>query len=169
MKSNVNVGMDTNTCNGVIYTRIQYWEDVWNLCIEPSPINVCYFLLLPLFICSMLFGLLETMPNSKRNSSFVNIHDFEMLKSFKVRVRPLNTPRILEVNWKPPKWNWIKINCDWVWVIMTYACGGIARDYEGLLEFLLTFWVSWTLSLSYSSVLCQQLSSRMRRIDTIYG
>lgn len=61
------------------------------------------------------------------------MHDFEMLKYFKVIIQFLNAPKILEVIWKPPTCNWIKINCDRASLgnLGPSACGGITKDYEG--------------------------------------
>ncbi|XP_058727045.1 uncharacterized protein LOC131598466 [Vicia villosa] len=66
-------------------------------------------------------------------ASYLNMHDFILLKSFRVLFRPPKAPRIVEVMWQPPPRNWVKINCDEASVSPSgnSACGGIVRNSEG--------------------------------------
>lgn len=63
----------------------------------------------------------------------------KILKHFKVTIKPPCAPKILEVIWKPPSWDLIKINCGDASQGNSglSACGGITRDFDG--RFLGTF------------------------------
>lgn len=54
-----------------------------------------------------------------------------LLKVFKVRLRPLKTPQIIEVIWKSPPRSWIKVNYDSASLNSPghFACGGIVGDH----------------------------------------
>lgn len=41
-----------------------------------------------------------------------------------------NSPKIIEVIWKPPIPRWVKCNIDGSATPQASACGGIFRDYE---------------------------------------
>lgn len=63
--------------------------------------------------------------------------DFIILKKFNVSVHPPNAPKIIEVIWNPPIFNWIKCNTDGSTTNTSSACGGIFRDNQA--KFLLCF------------------------------
>ncbi|XP_058726803.1 uncharacterized protein LOC131598195 [Vicia villosa] len=71
--------------------------------------------------------------NSSTATSFVNMEDFVIIKRFNVNIRPPRAPNILEVIWKPPPKEWIKINCDGAAISSGLAgCGGIVRNSDGI-------------------------------------
>lgn len=83
------------------------------------------------------------------------------MKAFKVKIQPTNTPRILEVIWKLPPFNWIKINCDGVSLVNLgpFVCGGIVRNFEG------HFFEAFANFLGDSNSLIVELSCAMSPIE----
>ncbi|XP_058776587.1 pentatricopeptide repeat-containing protein At1g63070, mitochondrial-like [Vicia villosa] len=70
--------------------------------------------------------------NCSSVSSYINMEDFMIIKSFDVSIRPPRAPNILEVFWKPPPNDWFKINCDGAATLSgPSGCGGIARNSDG--------------------------------------
>ena len=71
--------------------------------------------------------------NCAANSS---IFDFVLLNAFSVKINYENAPRIKEIIWQPPVFEWIKCNIDGAAVgnLGPASCGGIYRDNSG--EFL---------------------------------
>jgi len=65
------------------------------------------------------------------------MHDLTILKKFNVTLHPPNAPKIIEVIWSPPIFNWIKCNTDGYAANTTSVCGGIFRDKHA--KFLLCF------------------------------
>ncbi|XP_058759807.1 uncharacterized protein LOC131633112 [Vicia villosa] len=95
--------------------------------------------------------------------SFLNMQDFVMLKNFHVPIRPRKAPNILEVIWKPPPRNWIKINCDGTSSPSGLsACGGIARNSDG------NFLGAFADFLGVANSLIAELSGAMMAIEFAY-
>lgn len=65
------------------------------------------------------------------------MRNFIVLKKFGVSLHPPNAPKIIEVVWNPPIFNWIKCNTDGLSTNNHSACGGIFRDSQA--KFLLCF------------------------------
>ncbi|CAI8619298.1 unnamed protein product [Vicia faba] len=63
----------------------------------------------------------------------LSLHDFEILKRFKVTIRPSHASNILEFFWQPPPRNWIKFNYDGASKSPSgsLAYGVISRDNGG--------------------------------------
>ncbi|XP_058776768.1 uncharacterized protein LOC131651114 [Vicia villosa] len=71
--------------------------------------------------------------NCSSVSSYINMEDFMIIKSFDVSIRPPRAPNILEVIWKPPPNDWFKIYCDGAATLSGLSgCGGIARNSDGV-------------------------------------
>jgi len=68
-----------------------------------------------------------------------NIADFVLLKAFSVKLNCGNAPRIKEIMWQPPVFNWIKCNIDGASIGNpgSSSCGGIYRNNHA--EFLGAF------------------------------
>lgn len=140
------------------YNQIHDWEDVWNICnrvwsdqcklifnvtfmhlfnaIRIARNNVIFKEKFITTSSPISFNLsaCSRVGNNNKASPFINIYDFEMFEYFKVRIQPLNAPKVMEVIWKPLPRNWIKINYEGASLGSSgpSACGGISRDYDGL-------------------------------------
>ncbi|GAU10940.1 hypothetical protein TSUD_426790 [Trifolium subterraneum] len=68
--------------------------------------------------------------NHSSGSSFSDMHEFVILKTFAVIIHAPKAPRIKEVLWHPPIVSWIKCNIDGTakGCPGPAACGGIFRD-----------------------------------------
>lgn len=73
--------------------------------------------------------------NNSRLAANSSIEDFLLLNAFSVKINHGRAPRIKEVIWQPPVFNWIKCNVDGASVGNPGAasCGGIYRDKNGVL------------------------------------
>ncbi|XP_058783723.1 uncharacterized protein LOC131658448 [Vicia villosa] len=102
--------------------------------------------------------------SASSTAKHLNVHDFIILKSFKVSIRPPKAPVIMEVIWKPPPRNWIKINCDGVSSSSPglSACGGIVRNSDGM------FLGAFASSVGISNSLMAELSGAMIAIEFAY-
>ena len=62
------------------------------------------------------------------------MHEFSILKSCKVNIKPPRAPIIKEVIWPPSTISWIKINIDGAFVKYPNRAltGGIFRNHEGI-------------------------------------
>jgi len=65
------------------------------------------------------------------------ISDFIILKKLNVCIHPPKAPRIIEVIWHPPIFQWIKCNTDGSSSNNTSSCGGLFRDKDS--KFILCF------------------------------
>ncbi|XP_058759058.1 uncharacterized protein LOC131632300 [Vicia villosa] len=132
------------------------WNDVWSLCnkfgasqcknvIEAAVIYV----LNSIWLARNKIRFQSTKMNFSTATSYImeavslagsvalatkhlNMHEFTIINSFKVIMRPLKAPNNMEVIWKPPSRNWIKINCDGALSSTSglSACGGIVRNSD---------------------------------------
>lgn len=62
-----------------------------------------------------------------------DMREFSILKSFRVPIKPPNAPRVIEVIWTPPIFDWVKVNTDGAATKSptNAAAGGIFRDRDG--------------------------------------
>ncbi|MDD0245708.1 hypothetical protein PSY47_23315, partial [Shigella flexneri] len=65
--------------------------------------------------------------------------DLKVLKHFGVQYKPRRTLSVIEVNWFPPPFGWVKINTGGAWKQDSGRCGygAVFRDYRG--EFIGAF------------------------------
>ncbi|XP_058733389.1 uncharacterized protein LOC131604997 [Vicia villosa] len=64
--------------------------------------------------------------------SHLSMHDFEILKRFKIIIRPPRAPNIWEVLWQPPPGTWTNLNYDGASLSSgVSACGVISKDNQG--------------------------------------
>lgn len=103
--------------------------------------------------CASLSGNLT----GKKASS--DMRNFIVLKKFGVSLHPPNAPKIIEVVWNPPIFNWIKCNTDGSSTNNHSACGGIFRDSQA--KFLLCFAENSGLGNAYHA----ELSGAMRALE----
>jgi len=87
--------------------------------------------------------------NSRASNSMT---DFTILKKFNVNLHPPNAPKIIEVLWQPPIFQWIKCNTDGSANDITSSCGGIFRDKES--NFILCFAENTGIGNSLHAELC---------------
>lgn len=75
----------------------------------------------------------ELAENNFKTPSFINIHDFELLKYFKITIQSPCALKVVEVIWKLSLWDQVKINCDGAYLgnQSSSACGDIAKDFDG--------------------------------------
>ncbi|XP_058746496.1 uncharacterized protein LOC131619414 [Vicia villosa] len=93
----------------------------------------------------------------------LNMKDFEILKSFKVNIRPPKVPNNIEVIWKSPLRDWVKINCDGAFTSFSNSsCVGIARNHDG------NFLGAFASSLEIANSLMAELTSAMMAIELAY-
>ena len=93
-----------------------------------------------------------------------SITDFTILKAFKVLLRPPNAPKIIEVIWQPPIFNWIKCNIDGASIgnLGISSCGGIFRNSN--FDFLGAF----ASNLGLNNSLNAELTGAMFAIEIAY-
>ncbi|KAK2361038.1 hypothetical protein QL285_086244 [Trifolium repens] len=91
-----------------------------------------------------------------------NIAEFVLLQKFHVKMKHGNAPRIKEVLWQPPIFNWVKCNCDGASLGNPglSSCGGIFRNSDAL------FLGAFSFNLGISSSLNAELVGAMIAIET---
>jgi len=87
------------------------------------------------------------------------ISDFIILKKLNVCIHPPKAPRIIEVIWHPPIFQWIKCNTDGSASNNTSSCGGLFRDKDS--KFILYFADNTGSGSAYNA----ELSGAMRAIE----
>ncbi|RHN73363.1 putative ribonuclease H-like domain, ankyrin repeat-containing domain-containing protein [Medicago truncatula] len=88
-----------------------------------------------------------------------SITDFIIMKKFNVSIHPPKAPRIIEVVWHPPIFDWIKCNTDGAATNVSSSCGGIFRNKDSM--FLLCFAENTGIGSAYHA----ELSGAMRAIE----
>jgi ribonuclease HI len=99
--------------------------------------------------------------NSKAVASS-SITDFAVLKKFHVDIHPPKAPKIIEVLWHPPIFQWIKCNTDGSSNDVTSSCGGIFSDKD------LTFLCCFAENTGKGSAFHAELSGATRAIELAY-
>ncbi|XP_058742498.1 uncharacterized protein LOC131614992 [Vicia villosa] len=99
--------------------------------------------------------------NGSKAAPRLSLSDFSILKKFHISIPPLKCPRLVEVIWKPPPWNWIKANCDGASShnLGNSAYEGLFRDHNG------NFVGAFSHFLSVSNSLIADLSGVMLAIE----
>jgi ribonuclease HI len=94
--------------------------------------------------------------------AYSKISEFVLLKAFHVNMKYVNAPKIIEVIWTPPIFNWVKCNCDGASIGNPgpSSCGGIFRNSDAL------FLGAYAFNLGTSSSLNAELVGAMYAIET---
>jgi hypothetical protein len=100
--------------------------------------------------------------NNSCLKAFSNILEFMLLQKLHVKLKFCNAPKIKEVIWQPPIFNWIKCNCDGASLENTRnsACGGIFRNVDS------SFLGAYALNICISTSLKVELICAMNAIET---
>lgn len=61
-----------------------------------------------------------------------SVSDLLILKMFRVPIKPVKAPKIIEIRWVPPPLNWLKVNIDSAANESPgmAGCGGMFRTYN---------------------------------------
>ncbi|KAK2443569.1 hypothetical protein QL285_014658 [Trifolium repens] len=113
-------------------------------------------------IINLIIAAVSMSGNNSCLKAFSNIPDFMLLQKFHVKFKFGNAPRIKEVIWQPPIFNWIKCNCDGASLENTgfSACGGIFRNADS------SFFGAYALNIGVSTSLKAELIGAMIAIET---
>ncbi|KAL6141135.1 hypothetical protein ACLB2K_059426 [Fragaria x ananassa] len=83
--------------------------------------------------CILIFG--QVIASNKISSGCMNnrVFDLSILKKVGVPCKPSKAPCIVEVNWHPPLFGWVKVNTDGAWCSSSGQAGygGIFQDFRG--------------------------------------
>lgn len=83
--------------------------------------------------CNLIFG--QVVASNKISSGCMNngVFDLSILKKVGVPCKPSKAPCIVEVNWHPPLFGWVKVNTDGAWRSSSGQAGygGLFRDFRG--------------------------------------
>ncbi|KAL6190669.1 hypothetical protein ACLB2K_037063 [Fragaria x ananassa] len=83
--------------------------------------------------CNLIFG--QVVASNKISSGCMNngVFDLSILKNVGVPCKPSKAPCIVEVNWHPPLFGWVKVNTDGAWRSSSGQAGygGLFRDFRG--------------------------------------
>ena len=99
--------------------------------------------------------------NNSKCAASSSIPDFVLLKAFSVKINYGNAPKIKEIIWQPPVFDWIKCNIDGASLGNPgpSSCGGIFRDKNA--DFLGAF----AYNLGISNSLVAELNATMFAIE----
>jgi ribonuclease HI len=113
-------------------------------------------------IINLIIAAVSMSGNNSCLKAFSNIPEFTLLQKFHVKLKFGNAPRIKEVIWQPPIFNWIKCNCDGASLGNTgfSACGGIFRNADS------SFLGVYALNIGVSTSLKAELIGAMIAIET---
>lgn len=91
------------------------------------------------FTISKIMSQVAMSGNHSLLPSSSSMHDFKIIKDFKVNIHPPRAPLIKEVIWNPPILDCLKCNCDGAFTQdpPTFGCGGIFRNSKS--DFLFAF------------------------------
>ncbi|KAK9931811.1 hypothetical protein M0R45_019074 [Rubus argutus] len=84
-------------------------------------------------VCGLISGHIYSASRLASGTMHNSTFDLCILKNFGVQGRPHRAPRVIEVNWQPPLFGWVKINSDGTWKhdAGVGGYGAVFRDHRG--------------------------------------